>query len=94
MAEAAFDTLAMARRLREGGFDEGRAEAIALAIREGVTGGVATKADLKSEIASVRGEVASVRGEIDKAKFDLTWRLLGGVAVLNGLLFLALRGVS
>ena len=45
------------------------------------------KADFKSEIASVRGE-------IDKAKFDLTWRLLGGIAVLNGLLFLALRGVS
>ena len=36
-------------------------------------------------------------GEIDKAKFDLTWRLmggvLGGIAVLNGLLFLALRGL-
>ena len=41
MAEAALDTLATACGLREGGFDEGQAEAIAVAIREGVTGGVA-----------------------------------------------------
>ena len=41
-----FDTLAYARRLKEAGVDEAQAEAHAEAVRDAVTEGVATKADL------------------------------------------------
>ena len=53
MADAAFDTLATARLLRESGIEERQAAAITTAIKDGVTGGVATKADL----AELRGEM-------------------------------------
>lgn len=46
MADAAFDTLAVTRQLKARGFDSDQAEAITEAVRTGVTGGVATKADL------------------------------------------------
>ena len=130
MADAAFNTIAEVQRLRDAGFPQAQAEAITLSIHSGVTGGVATRADLevqgaelradiaevrteiaevRTEIAEVRNEIAAldkkievqgatletkiaaVRGEIETAKFDLTWRLLGGIAVLNGLLFAAIR---
>ena len=134
MAEAAFNTIAEVQRLRDAGFAQAQAEAITLSIHSGVTGGVATKADIevqsaetradiaevRTEIAEVRTEIAAldkkievqgatleakidkqggelrteiakVRGEIATAKFDLTWRLLGGIALLNGIMFAALR---
>ncbi|MXW86520.1 MAG: DUF1640 domain-containing protein [Boseongicola sp. SB0673_bin_14] len=46
MADASFDTLAVTRQLKAKGFDPDQAEAITEAVRTGVTGGVATKADL------------------------------------------------
>ena len=46
MADASFDTLAVTRQLKAKGFDSDQAEAITEAVRTGVTGGVATKADL------------------------------------------------
>ena len=46
MTDAALDTLAMTRRLRAGGFDPNQADAIAEAVRTGVTAGVATRADI------------------------------------------------
>lgn len=46
MADAAFDALAVTRQLKARGFEAGQAEAITEAVRTGVTGGVATKADL------------------------------------------------
>ena len=51
MADAVFDTLAMTRQLKAKGFDSDQAEAITEAVRTGVTGGVATKADLRSSAA-------------------------------------------
>ena len=127
MAEAAFNTIAEIQRLRDAGIEQKQAEAITLSIHAGVTGGVATKADLdlvrkdvvsgdnalKSEIDLVRKDVDLVRKDIDvvrteldgkidtatstlrseiaSAKFDLTWRLVGAVAVLNGLLLALTR---
>ena len=41
-----FDTLAYARRLKEAGVDEAQAEAHAEAVRDAITEGAATKADL------------------------------------------------
>ena len=109
MAEAAFNTIAEVQRLRDAGFAQAQAEAITLSIHSGVTGGVATKADLEVQSAETRAdiaeldkkievqgaglrtEIAKVRGEIATAKFDLTWRLLAGIAAVNGIMFAALR---
>lgn len=71
MAEAAFDTLAVTRQLKAKGFDSDQAEAITEAVRTGVTGGVATKADL-----------AEIRREIAELRTDLRWmKAIGGVIV-------------
>ena len=116
MADAAFNTIAEVQRLRDAGFEQRQAEAITLSIHSGVTGGVATKADLdllKADIDLLKADIevqgaalekqiialdkkievqgASLEAKIATAKFDLTWRLLGGIAVLNGLLFAIMR---
>ena len=49
-----FDTLSYARRLKEAGVDEDQAEAHAEAVRDAITEGAATKAD----IAAVRTDIA------------------------------------
>ena len=58
MANApAFDTLAYARKLKAAGVGEAQAEAHAEAVRDAVTEGVATKADirdLKTEITNIK----------------------------------------
>ncbi|WP_419906613.1 hypothetical protein [Hoeflea sp.] len=72
-----------------------QAEAITLSIHAGVTGGVATKADLEKVETGLRGDIDLLRsdmnGKIERAKFDLTWRLLGGFAVLNAIMVAILR---
>jgi hypothetical protein len=56
------DTLKVAKRLREAGFDEAQAEAVIAAVQEGSErSDVATKADL----VEVRGEIAAVHARID-----------------------------
>ena len=60
MADVPFDTLAVTRQLKARGFDADQAEAITDAVRTGVTGGVATKAD----ISELRAGVAEVRTEL------------------------------
>ena len=64
MAEAAFNTIAEVQRLRDAGFAQAQAEAITLSIHSGVTGGVATKADIEVQSAETRAEIAEVRTEI------------------------------
>ncbi len=71
MADMAFNTIAEVQRLRDAGFEQKQAEAITLSIHSGVTGGVATKADLdllKADLevqgAEIRTEIAEVRTEI------------------------------
>ena len=160
MADTAFNTIAEVQRLRDAGFAQAQAEAITLSIHAGVTGGVASKADLgvlradlgvlRADLGVLRADLerveerlqekienqgvaleativsqgaaldakiekqgaalnakinsqstalnakidsqgAELRKEISVAKFDLTWRLLGGIAVLNGMLLAAMR---
>ena len=149
MVEAAFNTIAEIQRLRDAGFEQKQAEAITLSIHAGVTGGVATKADvdlvrteldgkidllradvvssekaLRSEIDVLRADVVTgdnairtdinlvkteldgkidllrkdnekteerLDGKIEKAKFDLTWRLLAGIAAFNAIIFALMR---
>ncbi|MCY3879410.1 MAG: hypothetical protein OXF74_09560 [Rhodobacteraceae bacterium] len=72
MADTAFDTLAMTRQLKAKGFSSDQAEAITETVRAGVTGGVATKAD----VAELRGSIAEIRN-------DLLWmKRIGGVIVV------------
>ncbi len=57
MAEAAFDTIAEVRKLRDVGFRQDQAEAITRSIHAGVTGGVTTKADLRMAETSLRSDM-------------------------------------
>ena len=79
MADAAFDALAMTRQLKAKGFSSDQAEAITEAVRAGVSGGVATKADL----AETRGELVGLRSELVEIRNDLLWmKRIGGVIVV------------
>ena len=73
MAEPAiaFDTLRTAENLKSAGMEERHAKAIATAMRDAVTTGTATRADLAefkgeitSEFAELKGEFAEFKGEI------------------------------
>ena len=81
-ADVAFDTVAMMQRLRDAGIEQAHAEAITASIHAGVTGGVATKAD-------VEHAKLELERQVEKAKFDLTLRLTAAIGIMNGV-FLAL----
>ncbi len=76
MTDVPFDTMAALRRLEAGGFSSEQAEAITQTVRDGVTGGVATKAD----IADVRTDIAELRVELKWIK--LIWAAVLAVLVL------------
>ena len=70
----AFDTLAYARRLKEAGVATAQAEAPAEAVRDAVTEGVATKADIagvENEVVGVKGEVAHLKTEVVGVKSEV-----------------------
>jgi hypothetical protein len=77
------NTLAYAKRLRDGGVPAGQAEAHAEAAREFIMGELVTKTDMEAMGASIRQEL---RSSIDNLSLRLTVRLGGliaiGVAVL------------
>lgn len=79
MADAAFDTLAVTRQLKARGFDADQAEAITEAVRTGVTGGVATKADL-----------AELRADLAGLETRLTWRIIIVGLALNAAVIAAI----
>ena len=65
----AIDTLKLARRLREAGFNETQAEAVADAVREGTESAeLATRSDLALTTAALRAEMAELRSEM-RAEF-------------------------
>ena len=68
MASTAINTLRFARRLKAAGVPEHQAEEMADALGEELVENLATKTDLKAEIAALETR--------------LTWRLLGGTALL------------
>jgi len=71
MTEIPFDTMAAVRRLRDSGMSEKQAEAITQTVRDGVTGGVATKAD-----------IANLDTKFAKLETELKWIKLIGGAIL------------
>ncbi len=86
----AFDTLAAARDMEAAGLERVAAEAVAAAIRAG-QGELATKADLKSEIGSVRAEVEAVRSDITGLRWVIGLHVAIGLATLAGVLAMAFR---
>lgn len=67
-----FDTHAEIERLRESGLNEKQAKAITQTVRSGVTGGVATKAD-----------IAELKGDIGRLETDVSWLKLICVTILG-----------
>jgi DNA-binding transcriptional MerR regulator len=59
------DTLKLARRLRDAGFNEAQAEAVADAVREGTeSADLVTKSDLALRTAELRAEIAALGSEL------------------------------
>jgi len=56
--------IAETRRLRDAGLPQERAEAVTLAIHAGVTGGVATKADVEALRGDVNRDIEALRGDV------------------------------
>ena len=65
MADVSFDTLAMMRQLETKGFESVQAEAIANAVRTGVSGGVATKEDLARVEANFDSRLTRFEADFD-----------------------------
>ncbi len=86
MEDIPFDTLSAVRRLEDNGFSAEKAEAITAVVREGITGGIATKADLAQLEAKMDGRIdrleAKMDGRIDRLEADLKWMKLIGGAIL------------
>ena len=103
MADAAFDTLAVTRQLKAKGFDSDQAEAITEAVRTGVTGGVATKADiaeLKADFAELKADFAELKADFAELRTDLRWvkaigaGIVGILVVAFGFVFSMLTELS
>ena len=84
----AFDTLAYARRLKAAGVDEAQAEAHAEAVRDAMTEGVATKADLEVVHAGLEARIDSKTADL---KTDLLKVAIGIVFANAGSTFALLK---
>lgn len=83
-ADVAFDTITTIQRLRGAGIEQAHAEAITASIHAGVTGGVATKADVELAKSELDGKIDALGAEM---KTELKWiKIIGGTIV--GLLIL------
>jgi DNA-binding transcriptional MerR regulator len=76
------DTLKVAKRLRDAGFTEPQAEAVIAAVQEGTeSADLATKQDLKAEIADLRSELRQtelrLEARIEAIKSDILKRVFG-----------------
>jgi DNA-binding transcriptional MerR regulator len=72
----AIDTLKVARRLREAGFNEAQAEAVAVAVQESSEGAdLATKGDLNVQRVELRAEIAALRSEMREMETRLIARI-------------------
>jgi len=82
MVDLPFDTMAAVRNLRDTGLDQKQAEAIAATVQKGISGGVATKADIIRLESDMRVGFAEMRVGFAKIESDVKWiKLIGGVIV-------------
>ena len=87
----AIDTLKAAKRLREAGFSEPQAEAVAATVLEATEAAdLATKTDLEAAIAALRSEMAQMElrleAKLEAIKSDILNRVFGvilGALVVN-----------
>ncbi len=93
---AAFDTLEIAKRLRNAGFDEAQAEAVTGVLRdarEADLSQLATKVDLSQLEARLMSEIAALRrdfrAELEIMRRDLTIRLGGMIMAATAVLLAA-----
>ena len=87
MAEAAFNMIAETQRLRDAGLPHGQAEAVTLAIHAGVTGGVASRADveaLRGDFKALRGDFKALRGDVTREMEALRGDVTREMEVLRG----------
>lgn len=92
MARVAFDTHAFVKQLRESGFEEALAEALAEAFRKAQDvhlEELATRYDLKeldlkidNKLESIKGEINLVMGEINSVKWMMGILLAGVVSLI------------
>ena len=82
----AFDTLAYARRLKEAGVDEAQAEAHAEAVRDAVTEGVATTADIVRLEAKIETGLAALEARMHRALWMQAGVIVAAVVALVKLL--------
>ena len=88
----AFDTLQAARRLRdEGGFDEKQAGILVATFAEGMSEGLASKADLEKTESVLRSEIGGLRSDMEKLEQRMTIRLGGMLAVGLGIVVALLK---
>ena len=92
----AFDTLRAARRLRdEGGFDEKQAGILVATFAEGMSEGLASKADLEKLESALRSDMekleSALRSDIEKLEQRMTIRLGGMLAVGLGIVVALLK---
>ena len=73
MNAIAFDTLRIAKRLREAGFSEAQAESVTDSIRDGVTGvDLATKDDIRT----IKDDIRAIRADLDTAVAKLEGKIV------------------
>jgi hypothetical protein len=97
-AAVAFDTLKFVRKLEAGGFTQSQAAAAAEAFAEATSQELATKADLRTEIAALRSEMREtelrLEAKIESSKVEIVKSVFGTVGfqtlvVLGAVLALA-----
>jgi hypothetical protein len=94
MSAVAFDTLKYAKRLKEAGFTEQQAEALASAQVDLIEANLATKADIlgvKRDIEALRRDIEVLRADVQRDLKDLEYRL---TIRLGGLIALAIGAVA
>ena len=91
--DIAFDALAASQELREAGVENRQAEAIAAAMRRAAAagrGGLATKADMDSGLASMRAHIDTSIAVLRADLYRALW-IQGGsvISVMTGLMSIA-----
>lgn len=85
MAGVTFDTYAFVKRLRESGFEETQAEALADGLRKAQEvhlEELATKHDLKETELKIDNKLEAIRGEINLIKWMIGLLLAGVVSLV------------
>ena len=83
MAAVLFDIHEAVKELQDAGVEPVAAEAVVRTVRRGLgENNVATKHDIAALDTRITETKAEIRAEISSLEARLTWRLLGGVALL------------